>query len=67
MSNFEIPIESILNEIIFENRNLALQASTLRAGLAEIRNRIDDLSAQVNGAERATTTTTTTTLLEDES
>lgn len=48
MDNFEISAQSVINELISENRRLVLEVSTLRAAVAETRMRADELSAAVN-------------------
>lgn len=48
MSTFELPIDSVIEEILSENRQLALQAAMLRSAVTETRKKIDELSAQVN-------------------
>lgn len=49
MENFEIPVQSVINELINENRRLVLEASTLRAAIVETRARAEELSSAVNG------------------
>lgn len=46
---FEVSLESIINDILGENRKLALEAATLRAAIADIKAQADALSQQING------------------
>lgn len=49
MDNFEISAQSVINELLAENRRLVLEASTLRAAITETRLRAEGLSAAANG------------------
>lgn len=50
MQNFEVSAESIINDLVSENRKLALEASTLRAALHDIKKQAEALSKEANGS-----------------
>lgn len=48
MSNMEISVDSIVAEIIADNKKLAFENSVLRAAIQEVKTKADELSAQIN-------------------
>lgn len=48
MENFEVPYQSVVDEIVAQNKEFALTAATMRAALASIRKEIEILSQEVN-------------------